>query len=159
MCDLTNYNRKKKVIIVNVALIHIGSIIALIILCILSFFTIFGAGFGGGIDLFTLFIPFALSVLWNFAYVWQFLSTISNKTQSFHPTKSWTFISFFLSGIFIVYSLFLATLLIPLGSVMSIVLLLIWYALLFAYTKSKRSLPQSIYGSLNRFFISCLFNF
>lgn len=132
----------------KVALIHIGYFIALIIMAIISFATIFGAGFTEGIDLFTLFIPFVLSVLWNFPYVWQFLSISSNKTQSVRPSKNWTFISMFLSGIFIVYSLFLTTLLIPVGSVISVILLLVWYALLFAYTKSKSSLPQNMYGSI-----------
>lgn len=132
----------------KVALIHIGYFIGHIILSFISFFTIFGAGFGGEIDLFTLFIPFVLSVFWNFAYVWQFLSIRSNKIQSIYPTKNWTFISLFLSGIFIVYSLFLTTLLIPVGAVISVTLLLIWYALLFAYTKSKSGLVQSIYGSI-----------
>lgn len=132
----------------KVAFIHIGYFIALIIISMVSFSTIFGAGFSKGIDLFTLFIPFVLSVLWNFAYVWQFLSISSNKTESFRPSKSWTFISMFLSGIFIVYSLFLTTFLLPIVSVISVLLLLIWFALLFAYTKSKNSLPQIMYGSI-----------
>ncbi|RHW29963.1 hypothetical protein [Oceanobacillus profundus] len=132
----------------KVALIHIGYFIVIIITSIVSFGIIFGAGFTEGIDLFTLFIPFVLSVLWNFAYVWQFLSMSSNKTDSIRPSKNWTFISMFLSGILIVYSLFLTTLLIPIGSVISVLLLLIWFALLFAYTKSKSSIPQSIYGSI-----------
>ena len=132
----------------KVALIHIGYFIVIIITSIVSFGIIFGAGFTEGIDLFTLFIPFVLSVLWNFAYIWQFLSISSNKTQSIHPTKNWTFISLFLSGIFTVYCLFLTTLLIPVAFVISFVLFLIWYSLLFAYTKSKSSLPQSIYGSI-----------
>ncbi|MFD1608597.1 hypothetical protein [Oceanobacillus luteolus] len=99
----------------KVALIYIGYFLALIILSFISFFTVFGAGLGGGIDSIALFIPFVLSVFWNVAYVWQFLRISLNKAPSIHPTKNWAFISLFLSGIFIVYSLFLTTLLIPVG--------------------------------------------
>ncbi|MHA6251498.1 hypothetical protein [Oceanobacillus sp. CAU 1775] len=89
----------------KVALIHIGFFIGLIILGILSFFTIFGIGFTEGITLFSLTIPFILSVGWNFAYMRGFLGLRSNEVQSVRPSKNWTFVSMFLSGIFIVYSL------------------------------------------------------
>lgn len=125
-----------------------GYFIALIILSITSSFVLFGAGFGGGIDLPALFIPFVFSVFWVCVYIWGVLSM--------SPTKNWTFISLFLSGIFTVYSLFLTTWIVPVAFILSVLLLLIWYALLFAYTKSKSSLPQSMYGSM-LFIVSLIF--
>lgn len=128
----------------KVALIHMGYFIALMILSILSSFVIFGAGLGGSIDLFALFIPFVFSVLW----VWIYISGVRRIRQLTSPTKNWTFISLFLSGIFTVYSLFLTTWILPVAFIISVILLLFWYLLLFAYTKSKSSFPQSMYGSI-----------
>lgn len=137
----------------KVALIHMGYFIALIILFILSSFVIFGAGLGGGIDLHALFIPFVFSVLWLCDYIWRILSMSPNKIQLIYPTKNWTFINLFLSGIFTVYSLFLTTWILPVASV---ILLLIWYSLLLSYTKIKSSYTLKILGSI-LFIVSLVF--
>ncbi|NWO12504.1 hypothetical protein [Virgibacillus sp.] len=130
----------------KVALIHMAYFIALILLSVLSFFTIFGAGFVGGIDLYTLFIPFIFSVLWLCDYIWRMLSMNPNKIQLIGPTKDWAFISLFLSGICIVFSLFLSTLLPVLG--ISIILLLSWYFLLYGYTNKKNKDALRALGSI-----------
>ncbi|MDC3414763.1 hypothetical protein NC800_15410 [Aquibacillus sp. 3ASR75-286] len=135
----------------KVALIHMGYFIALIILSFMSFFVILGAGFGGKINTFVLFIPFVFSVLWLSDYIWRILSTKPDKIQLFHPSKNWTFISLFLSGIFTVYSLFLTALIpFPIESAPSwmflgtpVILLFIWYWLLYRYTKNKYKSKQS----------------
>ncbi|MGV3464867.1 MAG: hypothetical protein ACO1OT_06185 [Heyndrickxia sp.] len=134
-------------------MLHIGYFIALIILSFISFFTIFGAGFVGPINTYILFIPFVFSVLWLSDYTWRFLSIKSypDKAQLFRPSKNWTFISLFLAGIFTVYSLFLTTLIpFPTESVppwvflgTPIILLLIWYLLLYRYTKNINKNIQS----------------
>lgn len=130
------------------ALLHIGYFIALIILSFISFFTIFGTGFVDGINAYVLIMPFVFSVLWLSDYTWRFFSIKKDpdKVQLFRPSKNWTFISLFLAGIFTVYSLFLSTL-IPCPATFAppwvflgtpLVLLLIWYWLLYRYTKNNR---------------------
>ncbi len=135
-------------IIVKVALIHMGYFIVLITLSFLSFFTIFGAGFVGGIDLLALFIPFVFSVLWLCDYIWRIFSMSPNKIQLIYPTKNWTFISLLLSGIFTVYSLFLTTWMLPVASVISVILLLSWYFLLYGYTNKKSKDALRALGSI-----------
>lgn len=130
----------------RVTLIHIGYFIALIILSFISFFIILGAGLGGGVDLYALFIPFVFSVMWISDYTWRLLSLKPDKIQLIRPTKNWAFISLYLSGIFIVFSLFLSTLLPVLG--ISIILLFIWYLLLYGYTKKKSKYVLRVLGSI-----------
>ena len=130
----------------KVTLIHIGYFIALIMLSVISFFIIFGAEFGGGVDLYALFIPLVFSVMWISDYTWRLLSLKPDKIQLIRPTKDWAFISLYLSGIFIVFSLFLSTLLPVLG--ISIILLLIWYFLLYGYTKKKNKYALRVLGSI-----------
>ncbi|WP_226036858.1 hypothetical protein [Aquibacillus saliphilus] len=140
----------------KVALIHTGYFVALIILSVASFFLILGAGFGGFINIFVLFIPFVFSVLWLSDYTWRILSTNPDKIQLIRPTKNWSFISLFLSGIFTVYSLFLTSLFpTPIERAPSwmflgtpIILLLIWYWLLYRYTKNKRNYTQRVLSSI-----------
>ncbi len=137
---------------------HISYFFALIVLSFMSFFIIFGAGFAGKINLFILVIPFVLSTLWLSDYTWRFLSLKSDadKIQLIYPAKNWTFISIFLSGILIVYSLFLTTLVpTPIKDVppymflgTSAMLLLMWYGLLYRYTKNKIDKIQLVLGSI-----------
>lgn len=138
----------------KVIFIHIGYFITLIILSFISFFILFGAGFVGGVNLYALFIPFMFSVMWLSDYTWRILSINPNKIQLIRPTKDWTFISLFLSGIFIVFSLLLSTLLPVLG--ISIILLLIWYFLLYGYTKKKSKYALRVLGSI-LFIISLIY--
>ncbi|SHM91554.1 hypothetical protein [Gracilibacillus kekensis] len=136
---------------------HISYFVALIVLSFMSFFIIFGVGFVGNINLFILVIPFVLSTLWLSDYTWRFLSLKSDtdKIQLIHPAKNWTFTILFLSGILIIYSLFLTTLIpAPINDAPSwmflgtpSVLLLMWYGLLYRYTKNKMDKIQLILGS------------
>lgn len=101
---------------------------------------------GEGVDLYALFIPFVFSVMWISDYTWRLLSLKPDKIQLIRPTKDWAFISLYLSGIFIVFSLFLSTLLPVLG--ISIILLFIWYLLLYGYTKKKSKYVLRVLGSI-----------
>ncbi len=142
----------------KVKLFHISYFVALVALSFLSFLILLGAGFVGNINVFILVILFVLSALWLSDYTWRLLSWKSDadKIWLIHPAKSWTFISLFLSGIFTVYSLFLTTLFptsvehaspwMFLGT--PAVLLLMWYRLLYRYTKNKMDKLQLVLGSL-----------
>ena len=149
----------------KVVFIHLGYFTALIILSFASFFVIFGAGFVGKINTLILFIPFVFSVLWLSGYTWFILNANPDKIQFFRQTKSWEFISLYLSGIFTVYSLFLTTLLPtpiePAPSWMflgtSIILLLIWYWLLYRYKTNKSNYTQKILSSI-LFIISLVYS-
>lgn len=158
------FKNKRKLITVKIALLHTAYFVALVILSILSFLFLFGFGFTSGINIFILLIPLVLSVIWFIDYTWRILSMKQNKIELIHPTKSWSFVSLFLAGIFTVYGLFLTTLSpIPVEGVpfwlflgTPLVLLLIWYWLLYRYIKDKSQYIQGFLGSL-LFILSLIF--
>jgi len=108
-------------------------------LSLVSFYLIFGAGFGSDINIIVLFTPFAFSVFWLIGYTWFILRTNPDKIKwIFRPFKNWGFTSFLFLGIFTAYCLFLTLFFGYLPMIgTSIILLLILYWLLYRYTKNK----------------------
>ncbi|UOQ49417.1 hypothetical protein MUN88_04745 [Gracilibacillus caseinilyticus] len=141
----------------KIKLLHVSYFGALVALSFLSFFILLGAGFVGNINVFILLIPFVLSVAWLSDYIWRFLSMKSkeDKLQLIEPAKNGAFILLFLSGVLIVYGLFLTTLFpTPIEDVppwlflgIPVMLLLMWYGLLYRYTKNKTDKIQMVFGS------------
>ncbi len=156
-----------EMIIVKVFLGHVSFFIVLIFLSLVSFVMIFGAGFGGDINILVLFTPFTFSVFWLIGYTWFILRTNPDKINwVLHPSENWGFIIFLLSGIFTAYCLFLTLFFgfIPMfGS--SIIILIIWYWLLYRYIKNKNKgkytqwLPSTILFILALIYAIQMFRF
>ncbi|WP_186579500.1 hypothetical protein [Aquibacillus kalidii] len=140
-------------------LLHIGYFMALIILSFFSFVVLLGAGFVGKLNVVVLLIPFIFSVLWLSDYTWRFMSmkSSSNKVQLIHPTHTLEFISLFITGTLIVYSIFLSTLFpfpspeyapswMFLGT--PVVFLVMWYWLLHRYEKNTGASKQLFLNSI-----------
>ncbi|KAB8138107.1 hypothetical protein F9U64_06590 [Gracilibacillus oryzae] len=150
----------------KVSLIHIGYFVALIILSVVSFFVLLGAGFAGHLNTLVLCIPLILSVLWLCDYIWRIFSVNTDKIRLIRPAKNWAFISLFLSGVFTVYSLFLTTLTpsptetAPVWMFLGtpLILLLIWYWLLYRYLKNINHFSQQVLCTV-LFIISLIYSY